>query len=144
MSDDGRWEQSEIEALRVGLENARDELKRYGSVYARLTEVVDHHFGPRSTMPLEALVDVLEKELGPLVTQIREDALIEAVEQCESERRACEVLCRRFPKNNVHATGVLIANVCARRVRSLLGEDNAYEDDPVMTPDPTTKEEAKT
>lgn len=92
-------------------------------VHSRLTYLIDNHFGTRETMPLEALVDVLEKELPALVTQIREDSLLEAVEQCESERRACERLLERFPKNAVHATGVLIANVCARRVRSLLGDE---------------------
>lgn len=92
-------------------------------VHSRLTDIVDRHFGTRSTMPIEALLDVLEKELGPRLAQTREDALLEAVEQCESEQRACERLAARFPKNPVHATGVLIANVCARRVRALLGED---------------------
>lgn len=109
-----------------------------GDLHYRLANIVDYVLGPRPTMPLEELVVTLEKELPALITQIREDALTEAVEQCESERRACEVLCARFPKNPVHATGVLIANVCARRVRSLLGEDNAYEDieteKPIMTP----------
>lgn len=94
-----------------------------GDVHSRLTYLVDAVFGTRETMPTEALLDILEKELPALVTQTREDALLEAVEQCESERRACETLTKRFPKNSVHATGVLIADVCARRVRSLLGED---------------------
>ena len=91
-------------------------------IHSRLTDLVDAYFGTRSTMQVESLLDVLEKELPALVTQTREDALIEAAEQCESKRRACEKLVERFPKNAVHATGVLIADVCARRVRSLLGE----------------------
>ena len=92
-------------------------------VHARLTDLVDRHFGARPTMPIDALVDVLERELPVLITQTREYALREAVEECESERRACERLIARLPKNAVHATGVLIADVCARRVRALLGED---------------------
>lgn len=92
-------------------------------LHDRLTSIVDRHFGTRSTMPIDALVDVIERELPALVAQTREDALIEAAEQCESERRACERLTKRFPKNAVHATGLLIADVCARRVRALLGED---------------------
>lgn len=91
-------------------------------VHSRLTEIVDRHLGTRPTTTIEKLLEALEKELPALVTQTREDALLEAVEQCESERRACESLTKRFPKNSVHATGVLIADVCARRVRSLLGE----------------------
>lgn len=48
------------------------------------------------------------------------DGVCDAVKQCESERRACERLVERFPKNQVHATGVLIADVCARRVATPL------------------------
>lgn len=111
----------------VALINAHVDLARAreveGELHTRLTEIVDRNLGTRSTMPIERLVDVLEKELPPLLVQIREDALVEAAEQCESERRACEKLTARFPKNSVHATGVLIADVCARRVRTLLGED---------------------
>ena len=92
-------------------------------VHSRLTDIVDIHLGPRPTMPVEKLLDVLEKELGPRLSQARVDALIEAVEQCESERRACEKLARAFPKSPIHATGVQIADVCARRVRGLLGEE---------------------
>jgi len=93
-------------------------------VHSRLTYLVDECFGTRPTMPVEALLDVLERELPALLEKTREDALRDAVEQCESERRACERLVERFPKNAVHATGVLIADVCARRVRHLLGEDD--------------------
>ena len=96
-------------------------------VHSRLTYLVDAYFGTRETMPTEALLDILEKELPSRLVQSREDALIEAAEQCESEQRACEKLAKRFPKNPVHATGVLIANVCARRVRTLLGEDTEPE-----------------
>lgn len=92
-------------------------------IHSRLTEIVDRHLGTRSTMPIEALLDVLEKELGPRLVQEREDALLEAVEQCESERRACEKLAHAFPKSPIHATGVQIADVCTRRVRGLLGEE---------------------
>lgn len=99
------------------------------AVHHRLTELVDRHFGTRPTKPVEELLDVLEDELAGLAPQAREDALLEAVEQCESEKRACAKLAERFPKNAVHATGVLIADVCARRVRTLLGEDDANSEE---------------
>lgn len=93
-------------------------------IHDRLTSLVDNHFGTYPTMPVEALLDILEKELPARIAQTREDALLEAVQECEREQRACELLAKRFPKNQVHATGVLIANVCRRRVRALLGEDD--------------------
>lgn len=97
-------------------------------VHTRLTYLVDLHFGTRSTMHIEDLVSVLEKELPALATQAREDALVQAMEECESERRACEKLCERFPKNAVHATGVLRRRVpasdpeLARRRRQCRGD----------------------
>ncbi len=96
--------------------------------HSRLTELVDIHLGTRSTMSLEGLVGVLERELPELIAKLRTDAICEAAEQCESEQRACEKLARAFPKSPIHATGVTIANVCARRVRGLLGQKSTQSE----------------
>lgn len=104
-------------AIALVVAEARD------AVHARLQDLVDTNFGVRPTKSTEQLLDILEKELPAMAAQIREDTLMDAIAQCESEKRACEKLVERFPKNAVHATGVLIADVCRRRILSLVGDD---------------------
>lgn len=40
-------------------------------IHDRLTTIVDEHFGTRSTMPVDALLDAIERELPALVDDVR-------------------------------------------------------------------------
>lgn len=118
-------------------ENCSSEATNGRDVHGRLTDLVDETFGYRPTMGIEALLDVLEKELPSLKAKAEAEpgtdydqayaagfaeAIALAVEQCEGEKAACERHHRAMPRATSHKIGIQIASVCAHRVRGLVSK----------------------